>query len=162
MAETRIFIQDPFGRDTSWVTQQVCEEFAGACLRGKRAADEAALYLCHGDYKKADLLRIYLVGNYQFEQLKEELIATYGIETFFKPKTREEHIRDLEDRMEEEKDNEVYAKLAKELREFRGWVPKPSDQSAVTVNVNNVANAMNSIDKSNPKELQRAYLSIMG
>jgi hypothetical protein len=162
MAETKVYISDPFNRDVTWITDQMVEEFAGACLRGRRAADDVALYLCQGNYAKADLLRTYLVGNYHFEQLKQELIDTFGLETFIKPKTREEHIRELEDRMENEKDNEVYTKLAKELREFRGWVVKPSDGPPVTVNVNNVANAMTSINKSNPRELQRAYASIIG
>jgi hypothetical protein len=107
-------------------------------------------------------LRLYLVGNSFFETLKDELVDLYGLAYFLKPKSREEHIRDLEDRMEAELDNETYAKLSKELRELRGWVVKPSDAPTVNVSVNNVANAINSIDKSNPRELQRAYMSIMG
>jgi hypothetical protein len=162
MPETAVYVSDPFGRDVSWLTQQICEEYAGACLKGRRAADQCALYLCQGNYAKAELLRLYLVGNSFFETLKDELVDLYGLAYFLKPKSREEHIRDLEDRMEAELDNETYAKLSKELRELRGWVVKPSDAPTVNVSVNNVANAINSIDKSNPRELQRAYMSIMG
>lgn len=161
MAETKIYLKDPFNRDISWIDQEVCETFAGAVLRGRRVADETALALAGNNHEKAALLREHLIGNAQFERLKQELIDTFGIEEFIKPKSRAEHIRDLEDRMEAESDNEVYAKLAKELRELRGWVQKPNDapvQLGIQVNTNNQSVAINT---SNPREAQRIYASLM-
>jgi hypothetical protein len=35
---TKVYISDPFNRDVTWITDQMVEEFAGACLRGRRAA----------------------------------------------------------------------------------------------------------------------------
>jgi hypothetical protein len=162
MAEVQVYVSDPFGRDVSWITQEVCEQFAGACLTSRRAADQCAEFLCQGDYDKAAKLRLYLIGNASFIALQQELVSTYGLEHFIKPKSKEEHIRDLEDRMETETNNETYAKLSKELRELRGWVLKPADAAPMQININNVANAMSVVDKSNPRELQRAYQSIMG
>lgn len=152
----------PFGRDVAWITQEMIEEYAGASITGKRAAEKAALDLAGNDYPRSETLRSMLDTHPLFAILKEELLDEYGLEHFVKPKSMLEHIRDLEERMEAEPNNDTYAKLNKELRELRGWVVKPAEKTAAVTNVNVIASQQMSIDRSNPKELERYYHSIMG
>lgn len=159
---TVVDVYCPFGRDIAWITQEICEEYAGASIKGKRAAEKAALDLAGNDFPRAETLRSMLDTHPDFILLKEELLDEYGIEHFIKSKSMLEHIRDLEERMEAETDNEVYAKLSKELRELRGWVVKPTEKTPNVTNVNVLTQQQVHIDRSNPKELERYYQSIMG
>ncbi len=160
---TQVEIYCPFNRDVSWITQEICEAYAAACLRGNKVAEREALALSGDSYPRMALLKSMLDTHPDFIRLKEELIDNYGIDYFVKSKTQLEHIRDLEERMESETDNEVYAKLSKELRELRGWITKPTEKTQ-TVNTNILLSASTnvSIDRHNPREVARYYQSIMG
>lgn len=164
MSRTEVFVECPFGRDTSWITQEICEDYAGASLKGTVQQAQMLDIICNGDMQRKALLIAMLDKNQDFEQLKNDLIDEYGIEHFIKTKSRLEHIRDIEQRMEEVSlsDGKTYAALVKELRELKGWVEKPSDKSP-TITVNNINQvSRNSIDRSDPKALERYVMSVLG
>jgi hypothetical protein len=161
---TQIDIYCPFGRDVSWITQEICEAYAGASLRGRKVADREAMALSGDDLPRAHMLMSLLDSHPDFLKLKDELIDEYGYEAFIRPKHMLEHIRDLEARMDDCQDDEVYAKLMKELRELRGWTVKPAE-NRVIINNNNQnlqQNASLSIDTHNPVEVTRVYHSLLG
>jgi hypothetical protein len=161
---TQVEIYCPFGRDVSWITQEIVEAYAGACLRGRKIAEREALALAGDDFPRAHTLQSLMDTNPEFLALKDELLDTYGIEAFIRPKHILEHVRDLEARMDDCNDDETYAKLMKELRELRGWTVKPAENKVIINNNNSVDNRQQSltIDKHNPNEVARLYNSILG
>lgn len=159
---TEVEIWCPFGRDVSWITQEIVEAWAGACLSGDRKAATLGLNICGNDFQCFELLKsIFNDSNVQFIALKEELLDEYGIDYFRPIRSKQDHIADLEERMRDEKNNKVYAALAKELREFRQWSVKPVE-AAPSTTVNVFSNQQVSIDRHNPREVERYYQSIMG
>jgi hypothetical protein len=158
---TQIEVTWPFSnQDISWITQEVCEAYAGSTLKGRKRSDETALMLANNSYTNAALLKQILEAHPDFLKLRDDLIDEFGIEHFIRPKTHLEHIRDIEERMEGELDNAVYAKLMKELRELRAWsIEKPPSLP----NSNNVTNNL-TLNQFNVdgKDVGRVYHSLMG
>lgn len=154
---------DYFGRDFSWLTQEICETYAGILLRDDPDyAQDAAFKLVGSNQKRYDdMLSVLHDENPNFVELTAQLVEEFGLDHFQPQMTRAQHIYHLERRMRNEKDNRVYAALAKELREMRGWVVKPTETNNINMSNHNVAPDTN-IDRSNPRELERLLQSLMG
>jgi hypothetical protein len=160
---TQVVVKDVFSRDVSFITQEFCEFYAGETIKGKQCGDAALTEMCNGDQNKILLVKTLLETNADFIQLRDDLIDEFGIEFFCKTKSRLEHIRDLEALMEVEKDGKTYAAMLKELRELKGWVEKPSDRNAQVIVNNQIGVSQRvTVDRSDPKALQRLYQSVMG
>jgi hypothetical protein len=158
---TRVEIYDSFHRDVSWITQDAIEEYAGAALHSREAADLCIMKWSRGDPVKVALMREHLVGNYYVTLLQEELIEEFGEERFIgKPLSKERRVRILEQRLLSERDNDVAAKISKEIRELNGEVVKPSDK-AVSLTVN-AAPSNVTFDRNNPREAERIVMSVLG
>lgn len=158
---TQVNLFDPFHRDISWITQEVIEEYAGAKIRGGTAPE-----YCIGKWSQGNPLRVALMPEFldcnpDFAQLQDDLVEEFGIEHFIgKPKSREYHIRQLENAIEGAKLPTDKAKLYAELREYQGWTTKPAEK-AVEVNINNTNHQIN-FDKSNLAECERMVMSFLG
>lgn len=159
---TQINIYDAFNRDTSWITQEVIETYAGAKLRGERAADIYINSITRGDAVKIQLFMELVYNHPDLILLQDELIAEFGEETFIgKARSKEFHIRQLEERIENEKDAKALAPLIRELRELRQWTVKPFDSTGnpVSVTVNTGPSSVN-FNRDNPREAERIVMSI--
>jgi len=165
---TAVDIICPFGRDVAWITQAIVEQYAGACLRGKRQSEREGIIICGHNFERFEILRSFLNDtNPQFIELMDELLAEYGIDHFMRSKPRLEHIRDIEELMEQAASTgkmKEYAELLKQLRGLRGWEEKPRDPVApsTTVNVYGGSQPAAVLDKHNPREVERFYQSLMG
>lgn len=156
----------PYGRDVSWITQEVIEDFAGACIMGGAAPENCARKWSGGDPVRAIMLPELLLPMPEFRRLKDDLIAEFGEEYFLGAmQSKFYHIRQLEMSLESETDNDLKAKLYKVLLELRGWVTKPSDMRPNEVN--NTLNVLlasgnKQIDNYDSKQLENLYFSQLG
>jgi hypothetical protein len=164
MSRLQLEIYCPFGRDVSWITQEICESYAGACLiPGKAAREEAALALAGNSYARAEILKSVLNDfNADFQELKSQLVDEFGENHFVKIKSHTVLIAELQERMDNCADPDSFAKLHKEMRELRGFVTKPKESLPVVNNITVQTTQGMSIDKHNPKEVARLYHSLMG
>jgi hypothetical protein len=160
---TQLEIYCPFGRDVSWITQEICESYAGASLiPGKAAREEAALALSGGSFARSEILKSILNDyNPEFQELKSQLLDEYGESHFVKIKSHTVLIAELQERMDNCADPDSFAKLHKEMRELRGFVTKPKDTPVIN-NISVQTTQGVSIDRHNPKEVARIYHSVMG
>lgn len=157
---TIIEIEDAFNRDISFITQEFCEFYAGESIKGVNYAYEALMRYFDNNKDKVILAQSLLDRHADFIQLKEDLVDEFGIEAFIKTKSRLEHIRDLEHRMEIQLDGKTYAAMVKELRELKGWVEKPGEPRGVSVTVHN-APARATFEQGDLKGAERVYQSLM-
>lgn len=160
----QIFIRDAFNRDTSWITQEVIEEFAGAKLRGDVAAARCAAKWTNSDQLKINLFfEMMDEAQDDIRLLQDELVDEFGIEYFIgKAKTREQHIRECEIAIENSRDAKDKAALYKELRELRGWTLKPAEAApAVTVN-NNILSSDVRLERGDLRNAERIVMSVFG
>jgi|SRR5665213_1046099 len=159
---TQLTFYDPFHRDTSWITQEVVEDYAGALLHGNDTAELCIQKWSRNDPQKMLLLREQLVGNRRaVEQLQTELIDEYGEEYFIgKPMTKAQRVRELERRLLIEPDNKKAAELSKEIRELNGETVKPAEKG-ISVTVNTTPTKV-VFDRANPRESERIVMSVLG
>lgn len=155
----RIF--DQLNRPTNWITQEVIEEYVGARIKGPHIAEIVLTRLCSNDATRYHQFMQCVAVLPELDVLEQELIEEFGEEYFIGPPlSKERFIRHLEDRLLKETNNDIAAKLSKELREARGWVIKPSEQNT-KVEVLNLNGGVK-FDKSNPAEAEKLYFAIAG
>ena len=159
---TQVYLFDPFHRDISWITQEVIEDYAGALLRGLRAAELCIQKWARGDATKMKLMSEVLDGHPDITILQDELIDEFGEERFIgKARSREYHIKELEERIAIEADGRVVAALVQQLRELRGWTVKPAEPGSVVNIQNNVgAQPKITLDPNDSKEAERIVMSV--
>lgn len=156
---TEVVLYCPFNRDFGWITQAVIEEYAGACIRGGTAPDYCVNKWSQMDPLKVTLMHELLDTHPDFEILKDELVEEFGIEHFIgKPRSKEYHIKQLELAIEATSDAKEKAALYKELREYCGWTPKPTEVTPVNI-TNNIQQAMPIFDKTDQNEVERMVMS---
>lgn len=158
---TKFFVYDPQGRDTSWITQEIIEEYAGSHIKSEAMAEITLTKICGNDKARYLQFMQIIAANPQIHELKAELKDEYGLTYFVgEAMTKEERIYFLENQMRGEKNSLSIVSLSKEIRELRGEVMKPSEQMA-KIDITNVTGAIK-FDKNNPAEGERLYMAIAG
>jgi hypothetical protein len=157
----QVYISDMFNRDTSWITQEMCEEYAIEMRRGRERQEFCARKMCQGDARRMLVFREVLDTNPDLQDLGDEIIAELGgaEAVFGRVKTEYETIKDLERLAENETDAEIKVKYYALILKAKGMEKKDSGK-AVTVNVNQPGAI--TVATLDPKEAERIAMSIFG
>ena len=136
------------------------EDYAGARIRGAKAADLCVAKWAQGDVGKVTQFYEVAADHPDLTLLEEELLDEFGLEHFIgKIKPKDYHIRHLEIAILNCYDLDTKAKLYKELREYQGWTSKPAEKGvSATVTIGATPTAM--LDPNNPRETERIVMSI--
>jgi hypothetical protein len=128
MPENIIPEHDAFGRDMSWITQEIVETYAAFCLRGEDYADREGLALCGQDKVKFSLLATHCNDfNQPFLRLKEQLLEKHGRDYFQPLMPSKELLRMTEKMMRRaarQNDASSYAEFVRFSHELRGWTER--------------------------------------
>jgi hypothetical protein len=160
----QIFFRDAFNRDTSWITQEVIEEYAAATIKNEANGAVIVRKYAQGDAQRINLFMEFVAEcSCDIDILREELKAEFGIQHFYgAPKTLEQHVLELEYAITCEPDGKKKSDLYGKLITLRGWDNK-SANNAVNVNVN-VAQSGQRIEvpRGDAREAERIVMSVFG
>jgi len=152
----------PFGRDTSWITQDVVEAYIYAWIKGHRFAEYCIAKYAQGDPIRMRTFREVVFDDPDFEDLKEQIWAEMELPT---PGSIEYHIWNIERQLEDPTlPPAELSKLYKVLGEYRGWLTKPGEKAASIQLINNVGTGENgtaNIASMNANEAERLYYSLI-
>jgi hypothetical protein len=152
---------DQFGRDVSWITQEVIEGYIFALIKGERFAKSYVFKHTQGDPLRLRTFEEVLLDDPDFDDLKDQIWDEQGLP---EKGSIEYHIWQIERALESpDLPPQELSKLYKILGEYRGWITKPGEGSTQTVNINTVGidGKPANLRTMNDKDAELIYMSLL-
>lgn len=166
---THVMFADALHRDTGWITQEVCQEYAkaiwddGGNMAAKMGyADNYLLAITGANQDKIILIKEMLLRQSSFKMLLDEVREELGIP---QPGSIEWNIWMIQQRLDSGKlDGKELAALYSRLFELQGWAAKPHERAGINPGGNvgiDSDGPIEKFDRFNTKDIERKYWELI-